>query len=90
MDLELTHYRLRIPQLEKIVKKFGAWDIAPKMTALTPHIYHILPKLTQKTLMQVPTKSKDTQLIAPEIITKCSSLSIVKSEIKKYVRQLPI
>ena len=28
--------------------------------------------------------------IAPEIITKCSSLSIVKSEIKKYVRQLPI
>ena len=28
--------------------------------------------------------------IAPEIIAKCSSLSIVKSEIKKYLRQLPI
>ena len=28
--------------------------------------------------------------IAPEIITTCSSLSIVKSKIKKYVMQLPI
>ena len=28
--------------------------------------------------------------MAPDIITTCSSLSVAKSEIKKFVRQLPI
>ena len=33
MDLELTHYRQRVPRREKKVKKFWAWDPAPKLHA---------------------------------------------------------